>query len=534
MASSFLLTLRFLAPEYHGRRDGGEPEWPPSPLRVYQALLAAAVARSPARTLGQEDLAALRWLEELPPPRILAPRGLPAMGRRLSVPNNAMDVVGRLWAHGSDSTTGDASPATHRTMKTVRPTLLQGDACVHLLWLLGEHLDSAVVEHADRLAAVATSIVVIGWGVDLVVGEARLVDEVAVASLAGELWEPQARAGADGLRVPVSGTLEALCERYRAVCRRISPDGLLPTPPLTRYTTVTYRRAGDRPPRPAVVFALHDPDADRLRPFDAARQGLTVAGMMRHAVDQAAKATGWSAEKIATVVLGHGEQHGEPESIPAGSQRFSYLPVPTIEARGGGPGVVGAIRRVLLTCLGGDCARELNWAREALVAGELIDETSRQVKALLGVAPPGDTVVRRYLGSSTTWATVTPVSLPGHDDPKGWRRRLRAGVTAQEQQLLLARLDARVDRLLRKAILQAGFSAELAEHAELSWRATGFLPGVERIDCYGLPGHLRGYRRLHVRLVWRDARGEKLSLPGPLCLGGGRFLGLGLFATLPE
>ncbi|MBX9622589.1 MAG: type I-U CRISPR-associated protein Cas5/Cas6, partial [Gemmataceae bacterium] len=45
MGSSFCVSVTFLDPAFHGRGDGGEPEWPPSPLRLFQAVVAAAAAR---------------------------------------------------------------------------------------------------------------------------------------------------------------------------------------------------------------------------------------------------------------------------------------------------------------------------------------------------------------------------------------------------------------------------------------------------------------------------------------------------------
>ena len=38
MSDYLCITVRFLQPYSHGRGDGGEPEWPPSPLRLFQAL----------------------------------------------------------------------------------------------------------------------------------------------------------------------------------------------------------------------------------------------------------------------------------------------------------------------------------------------------------------------------------------------------------------------------------------------------------------------------------------------------------------
>ena len=130
MASHFSLSFRFLDPAFHGRRNGGVPEWPPSPLRALQSLVAAA-ARCGTQDLPPKFEFALKWLEKQPPPIVVAPAGTTGSGYRLSVPNNAMDVVARAWCRGNDSNSGDANPATHRAMKTVRPTLLLGDEAVH-------------------------------------------------------------------------------------------------------------------------------------------------------------------------------------------------------------------------------------------------------------------------------------------------------------------------------------------------------------------------------------------------------------------
>ena len=45
MPAHLCLSVTFLDGEFHGRRDGGESEWPPSPLRLFQALVATAAAR---------------------------------------------------------------------------------------------------------------------------------------------------------------------------------------------------------------------------------------------------------------------------------------------------------------------------------------------------------------------------------------------------------------------------------------------------------------------------------------------------------
>ena len=50
------------------------------------------------------------------------------------------------------------------------------------------------------------------------------------------------------------------------------------------FLVVEYRRATDPPSHAFAAFSLLKPDASGFRPFDTARNGFTVAAMMRHAV----------------------------------------------------------------------------------------------------------------------------------------------------------------------------------------------------------------------------------------------------------
>jgi CRISPR-associated protein Csb2 len=255
--------------------------------------------------------------------------------------------------------------------------------------------------------------------------------------------------------------------------------------------------------------------------------------MMRHATKTAAAGAGWSESDINTLILGHGESPNSGDHVPTGPRRFAYLPLPSIEARREGAArVVGSIRRIILSSFTEEFAAQVGWARRTLSGQELIDEDKKQPVALLSLLPATDKVVQRYTQSAASWATVTPVVLPGYDDPDHYRRRLKSKVGADEQKKLLNRMDDRIDGLLRKAIVQAGFSQTLADHAELEWRNVGFWPGADLVSRYGVPEHLRRFPRFHVRLQWRDARNRLTRIPGPICLGGGRFYGLGLFAAL--
>jgi CRISPR-associated protein Csb2 len=538
MPTYLCITVRFLQPSCHGRGDRGEPEWPPSPLRVFQALVAASAARWSERTRLHHAAPALRWLERQPAPSIISAVGHAAPTKyRLYVPDNVGDKVAGSWSRG-----GAASLADYRTEKDVRPTRLRDRfEEVHYLWpASGPDLERS----KDVLLDAARSITHLGWGVDMVAANASVIAEADAAGLAGERWRPVDASPESGLRVPTGGTLDALIDKHDAFLSRLGPEGFRPVPPLTAFRVVSYCRATDPPRRPFTAFSLlklEATHANDFRPFDAARQGMAVAGMLRHAAaaGDLASALGWPPEKVASFVLGHGEPIGQPYS-PVQGPRLAYLPLPSIEPRDGGQArVVTGIRRALITVFNGDDGGDLRRLARLLSGSDLVAEETGNAVARLSQIHYSDRTVERYTEPATTWASVTPVVLPGYDDPRKIRKRLFAKPEADvprtgaaEQTEWLGKLDKRIDHLLRKAIQQAGYSDELAHCAEIEWRAIGFWPGTEPTTRYMFPIKLRRFRRLHVRISWRDAAGSPIQVPGPISLGGGRYCGLGLLAAM--
>jgi CRISPR-associated protein Csb2 len=205
--------------------------------------------------------------------------------------------------------------------------------------------------------------------------------------------------------------------------------------------------------------------------------------------------------------------------------RLVLVPIPSIEPRGRGAEAVGAVRRVMVFSTdtrGTDTA----WAARALGGMDLIDENTGEFQAVLAATSRHDRVLERYVSESSAWATVTPVVLPGHDDPGGLREKLRRTTCGEKQKTLLERLMKRREALVRKALLQAGIGDELASSAAIEMRETGFIAGVEKASRYAVPSHLTKSPRLHVKLTW------PVRVAGPLCIGRGRFSGLGLFASV--
>jgi len=186
--------------------------------------------------------------------------------------------------------------------------------------------------------------------------------------------------------------------------------------------------------------------------------------------------------------------------------RFSYLPLPTIEHRGDAGCVVGGIRRVILAELIEASSSHLSWVRQMLPGQFLIDEKSGERTGMLAPLSESDWVLRQYTGSFETWATVTPVVLPGSDEGK----------------------FAKAEKLFFKTLLHAGYPPDTL--ADLEFRNVSFWPGGDLALRFLRPEYLkRGHWSVyHVHLRWR------MPVLGPLALGAGRHCGLGIFAGMNQ
>jgi CRISPR-associated protein Csb2 len=229
--------------------------------------------------------------------------------------------------------------------------------------------------------------------------------------------------------------------------------------------------------------------------FSAARANC-VAAMLRHATAMAAQRQ--PQEWVDSYV--HGHRSAEEETKP----RFSYLALPTIEHRRAGGLVVGGIRRVIIAERSDGSTSYLPWARQMLPGQFLIDELDGDRKALLAPLGPTDWVLRQYTDPSESWATTTPVILPGCDSQKALK----------------------AEKLFLKALGHAGYSADAL--ADLEFRRASFWPGGDLALRFHRPDYLRKnyWSVYHVRLRWKHA------IKGPIALGAGRHCGLGVFAAM--
>ena len=90
MALHLDLTVRFLDDRYHGS------DWPPSPARLFQALVAGSKTGAPAREWNADRQGALEWLESLEPPNIFSRTKSDGQRFTIYVPNNSLASISTL------------------------------------------------------------------------------------------------------------------------------------------------------------------------------------------------------------------------------------------------------------------------------------------------------------------------------------------------------------------------------------------------------------------------------------------------------
>jgi len=507
MKPSLCISFRFIRPDplFHGRGDADEAEWPPSPMRAFQALLNAACLRVRGKPLSPEVRSALQVIEVLRP-SIVAPRvTLTSTGHRTYVPHNQTDLVTAAWDRGNN----EASIASHRIEKDFRPHRLHavGEDLPTLHYLYP--LDATTADPDELLNAIrpsVRSVYSLGWGIDQVVADATLVDP-SLKHPVGESWKLSARGG-NRLRVHRSGSLDALAARHDKFLNRLVRGDWTPVPPLSAVVQVRYRRDTDPAPRPFAVFKLLDANDDTYRHPHS--KLIHIAGMVRHlAIDAMTRNPPASVKDPATWVERYVAGHQLPadNAVDLPHAQLSYIPLPSIGHHHTDP----SVRRVMIVAPVGDdvvlehLCRHLDGLR---LKPERETDLSRP--AFLHRSR-NDNVASFYTDPAINWASVTPVILPGHDDHKPDKTR----------------------RLIEKALSQSGvdrpctFQWSAYSHFPKSFSAHKYDKAKKPIG-YLRPDHLQNLTAVHLTLTYD----HEIRVPGPLAIGAGRHCGFGLMAAV--
>jgi len=492
------IRVQFLA-GYSGR------EWPPSPARLFKALVCAARSGWAAASNRSVIDGALCELEGKAP-IIAAPEAiLRAPRQRRFVPNNSKNWPTQRKLNPKKGIDLEEEPIWHWDIE--EPSIV---------WYHWSEVPSTVAHTMRELSRRVWSV---GKGEDF-----ALLDIMEESPPLGTTrWQETANQEGPGawLEVPDPGCL-GVCD---AAFSHSADDAPLP---VSGVRTVRYAFDGEAEVRlPVSVLALRS--GGRRRSWDA-RLLRQVVGPIRNLLNEirseiVAVLASDSKERMRLdalaqrVLLGHDER-GDPVPEP----HLAVLPIPSV--LGSHPD--GRIRRVALVGFG--CGEDANrraiveMAHVLLCGRELLDH-GRGRGVILDSEPE-----RRWLqaitGKSRTWVSVTPVIQTAKELTSAeWQRLRTMRQVATEGGEALVRLERRLQNrrleLLVRSLVQAVGSCG-ARPTSLEVVPGGPIAGVHIGRQYRVDGYLAQTPRLHMRVTFDR------SVAGPIAIGRGRHVGFGL------
>jgi CRISPR-associated protein Csb2 len=499
MSQHLVLTIRF-----HDQRYHGTSEWPPAPARVFQALV-AGTARGNA--LPASAAPALEWLETLPPPIIAAPRARLGSRVDLFVPNNDADSAKVL---GDPARVGEI-----RVKKLVQPRLFEAEALLLYAWPI-----PAETRHLSTLLEVATELYQLGRGVDQAWAVAELIDAETLSLRLSQHWgtihQPGMGEGSSPLACPGPGSLASLVRRHELGATRLRTVGegkharlLFSQPPKPRFVPVNYRGLGHR-----FVYELRNADDPaKLWPSPLARVVTLIERLRDGAATRLRDALPEHAELIESTVVGRKADKQKAAPI---EERVRIVPLPSI----GHQHVDPAVRRVLIE-VPSHCPLQANDVQWAFSGLEPINPDTGEVGPFALTKSNDRNMLDRYAPEKggRRWTSVTAVALP---EP-AQRRRIEPARRQEEAKGAKERIEeeGRACGAVYTALRHAGVRKS---PVAIRVQREPFEARGARAEAFAEGTRFHKHRLWHVEISFQE------PIAGPLVIGDGRFLGLGVMA----
>lgn len=497
MPSILLISIRFHEGRYHGTGD-----WPPSPARLFQALISGAGLQGP---LQADQVKALEWLETMPPPVMAAPFISKGQSVGNFVPNNDLDAVG-----GDPRWIGSI-----RARKEIRPLLFDAEKPLLYAWTLRDVSDKE--KFASVLCQLAEKIYQLGRGIDLGWAWAEIIGETELATrlddYAGTIHRPSLAGAGKPVSCPVKGSFASLEARYDANQSRfevVKTDRgavsqnfrRLPKP---KFQSVAY----DSPPLQKLFDLRSIIESEQHQAWSLERASLLVQSIRDAAFKRLVAAFPAKTAQIENWLVG---RNADGSNGGKSDERIRLIPFASI----GHAHADLSIRRVFIEAPA-NCpirADDLFWAFNGVELGE--DGSLGRLSAA------DDSIFSRHYGiaqAATDWKTITPAALP----ESAKRRRIEPSRRSAEAKSSSERAHEQHQARLAvlAALRHAGYNLDVLE---IVVQREPFQSHGARAEAFAPRTRFAKERLWHVSLKFAN------PVQGPLVLGDGRFLGLGVFA----
>lgn len=495
------LTIHVRAHEgrYHG--DGDEL---PSPFRLFQALVAGAGISGP---LDRQTKEALTWLEGLPDaPIVASPRMERGQAVTMFMPNNDLDKFG-----------GDVRKIakTRGAKKVWRPRLFDASVPWIYAWPLA-NVDEGDT-HAKTICALANKLYQLGRGVDMAWAWGEILDEAVLDDqLCGYNGIVRRPSTGDDLLLacPEKGSLRSLENRYRAGrFRTEAGQRVFVQQPKASCRFVAY----ESPPARYVFELRSSADSARRVSWPLERASSLVAAAREAARARLINAMPSRRDEVDRHLVGR--KPDGSSAVPTES-RVRIIAIPSI----GMHFADRAIRRLFVE-VPAACPLRREDVRWAFSGAELFDLDTGEMKDISLVPSTDDGMLRHYgLGAKArVFRSVTPVVLPAETT----RRRYKPTRRHTEAKSGLERVLQ--NSIARMAVVQALRHAGVSARADsIRLQREPFDAAGSRTEPFAAETRFESARLWHVEVAFNE------QVEGPLTLGDGRFLGLGLMAPAPE
>ena len=516
MTRALLVSVRFHDGRYHGAGN-----WPPSPARLFQALVAAAALPR----LDDAKRSALKWLETLSAPTIAAPAAYSGQNVNLFVPNNDLDAKG-----GDIRRIAEIRSATKR----IRPRLF--DATEPLLYIWRFDGDES---HADCICNIVNGLYQLGRGVDMAWAIGDVLDEAKaeeyLISYPGSIYQPSKGGNDLTLDCPDDGSLASLEYRHKANAhrfRQINETTQFANTPKPRFRTVAYNsptthllfelRRTTAPGTPFATWPLKGAAAlVQIIRGSVDQQGIPQSGATRKLWDALPSKQG----EIGRVFIGRNATDADK------AQRINIIPLPSI----GHTHADRCIRRVLVN-VPPDCpirADDIAWAlSDSSIASHGIDVRTGEITrgdywAEQLVSASDNSMLARYGvpegHAARLWRSVTPLALP-----EGTKRR-RIDYPNKHEEANGSQGHVEERRYACHAVIQALRHVGRREQVVgLRVQREPFHANGERAEAFADGTRFSKHQLWHVEIEFSQA------ISGPLILGNGRYGGLGLMVPVRQ
>ena len=431
---------------------------------------------------------------------IAAPQGKLGQSFLNYVPSNDLD------AKLSGKRFEDAVAET-RVGKRIRPTLFDVTAPICYCW----KFDSSEEHFTETLSMAADGLYQLGRGVDMAWATATVIDldeaEKQLLRSRRIIYKPSTGAtGKQSLLCPRPGLLESLLDRYGGGRKRFrsgqskgKPVEAFVQPPRPQFLQVAY---GAEPHR--LVFELRESDAhSTFSPWPLNRAVDLVEDVRDSAARHLINAVPDLRDSVNRFLIGR--DAGEADKL----SRVSIVPIPSIGHKHVDLSIRRLVVRVPQACP--IYAEDLAWAFSQVTWTDGDGVVERELHRVAE-----DRMSLRFDRSTRHWQSVTPLALP-----KAKRRRIDPSNRVEEAK-------GGTERVAEESLAIAALKHAL-RHASVSTNVKTAHVQREPFDRHGDQAeHFAPGTRFPKEALWHASVTFEEEVPGPLVLGDGRYLGLGL------